>query len=48
MQSAEGKVKIDNFLNNRLIEIARKRDFTGPFTGSLTKQILQMTAYVFE
>lgn len=44
----DGKIKIDNFLSNRQIEIARKRDFTGPFTGSLAKQILQMTTYLFE
>ena len=36
----EGKAKIDHFISNRQIEIARKREFLGPFTGSLTKQVL--------
>ena len=26
----------------------RKRTFLGPFTGSLTKQIIESTSYVFE
>jgi hypothetical protein len=36
-KTLEARVKIDNFLTNREIEIARKREYTGPFTGSLTK-----------
>jgi hypothetical protein len=35
--TSEGRVKVDNFLSTRQIEIARRRDYTGPFTGSLTK-----------
>lgn len=48
VQNAEGRIKIDQYMSNRQIEIARKRSYTGPFTGSLTKQMLQTTNYLFE
>ena len=48
VQNAEGRIKIDQYMSNRQIEIARKREYTGPFTGSLTKQMLQTTNYLFE
>jgi hypothetical protein len=48
LNNVEGKVKIDSYFSTRQIEIQRKREFTGPFTGSLTKQILLTTSYIFD
>lgn len=39
------KIKIDQYFNTRKLEIYRKRQKTGPFVGSLTKQIMQMSSY---
>lgn len=45
---AKTKIRIDQYITTRQVEVQRKRIFLGPFTGSLTKQILESTTYVFD